>query len=373
MRASPIAIFLSTSGHSGVDRSMKHLIPAIAKRGYRVDLLKVRRHGPNLRFKHPNYREIDLGSRHTYATLPGLIRYLRNERPLVLFSDKDRVCRTALLAWALARSNARLIFSSGTTISIDLAHRGRLERWIQRTSMGKLYRFADKVVANSLSVADDIAAYTGLARSHITVAPRPIVPDALLTQSLPRPEHPWFGPDQPPVILGVGELSQRKGFDLLVPAFARLRRERPCRLLLLGKGSQRANLLRQAETLGVAADVALPGFVDNPYRYMAHANLVAVPSRWEGLPLVLVEAMALGTPVVATHCPGGSAEILDGGRFGKLVAVDDVNGLWQAIADTLNAPPQPTENIKHAVRPYMVSAATDHYLEIFGLPLQAPT
>ncbi|HEX5512961.1 MAG TPA: glycosyltransferase [Gammaproteobacteria bacterium] len=372
MSQSPIALFLSTSGHSGVDRTMKHLIPALAGRGYRVDLLKVRRHGPNLDFQHPFFRTVDLGTRHTYAALPAVVRYLRRERPAVLFSDKDRVCRTALLAAKLARSSARLIFSVGTTISVDLAHRGALERWIQRNSMGRLYPLADQVIANSQGVADDLANYTGLSRSHITVAPRPVVPDALLTQQLPRPEHPWFALGEPPLILGVGELSDRKGFDVLLRAFAKLREDRPCRLMILGKGNRREQLLLQAADLGVSEDFALPGFVDNPYVYMAHASLLAMTSRWEGLGFALIEAMAVGTPVVASNCPSGPAEVLNGGRFGKLVAVNDVDGLWRAMADTLNAP-QPAEHLKQAIRPYMVSTATDRYLEVFGLPLQAPT
>lgn len=362
-----IAFFLSTSGHSGVDRAMKHLIPALAERGFQVDLLKVRRHGPNLQYEHPLYREIDLGSQHTYMALFGLIRYLRQEQPLVLFSDKDRVNRTSLLARALSRSKVRLVLSNGTTISADLAHRGIIERSIQRNSIGKLYPYADKVIANSTNVADDMAAYTGLARDRIEVVHRPIVPDTVLTSSYPRPEHPWFETGQPPVILGVGELGYRKGFDVLVSAFAKLRAKFPCRLVILGKGKQHEQRLAQAATLGISDDVALPGYVDNPLAYMAHAGLVAVPSRWEGLPLVLVEAMAVGTPVVATDCPGGSAEVLDNGRYGKLVMVNDAEGLAIAMAETLTDPP-PADILKNAIRSFTVSAATDAYLAVFGLP-----
>lgn len=366
-----IAVFLSTSGHSGVDRAMKHLVPELVARGYPVDLLKVRRHGPNLDFRHPGFRQLDLGTRHTYLALPALARYLRRARPAVLFSDKDRVCRTALAARWLAGGDSRLVFSVGTTISVDLAHRGALERWIQRNSMGRLYPFADQVIANSTGVADDLAAYTGLARGRIQVVPRPILPDAALDQHFPPPDHPWFGAGQPPLILGVGELGVRKGFDVLLAAFAGLRAERPCRLMILGRGNQRDALLAQAAALGVAEDFALPGFVEAPYAYMANAAIVAVPSRWEGLPLVLVEALALGTSVVASDCPGGSAEVLEGGRHGPLVPVDDRDALRQALAATLDRPLPPAQ-LKAAVRRYTVSAATDAYLAAFRLPARAP-
>lgn len=370
-----IAIFLSTSGHSGVDRAARHLIPALARRGYPVDLLKVRRHGPYLDEPPPGVRVIDLGSRYTYGCLPGLVRYLRRERPGVLLADKDRVNRTALLARALAGRGpgpdgpaaTRLLLSSGTTISLDLATRGRLERWLQRTSMGRLYPFADLVVVTSAGVADDMAAYTGLDRRLIQVVPSPVVPARLFEPGLPRPDHPWLGDPEMPLILSVGELCGRKGFDTLIQAFARVRARRPCRLMILGRGGARERLLTLAAGLGVGADVALPGFVPDPYAYMAHADLFAFSSRWEGLGFVLIEALAVGTPVVSTDCPSGPREVLDGGRYGPLVPVGDDSALAAAITATLDAP-LPAETLREAARPYEIEAATDAYLDAMSLP-----
>jgi glycosyltransferase involved in cell wall biosynthesis len=361
-----IACFFSTSGHSGVDRAAQHLIPALARRGYRVDLLRVRGHGPNLSVE-PGMRVIDLGSRHTYGALPALARYLRRERPVVLLADKDRVNRTALLARFMARVPTRLVLSSGTTISIDLATRGPLERWVQRNSMGRLYPFADQVIVTSAGVADDMAAYTGLPRARIRVVPSPVVPESLFTARLTRPDHPWFGDLAAPLILGAGELSRRKGFDCLLRAFARVRAGRSCRLMILGRGAGREALLRLAGELGVAADLALPGFVPEPYGYMAHADCFAFSSRWEGLGFVLIEALAVGTPVVATDCPSGPREILQDGRYGPLVAVDDAAALAEAIATTLDSP-LPPEVLREAAMPYEIEAATDAYLVAMGLP-----
>ena len=365
-----IACFFSTSGHSGVDRAAKHLIPALAGRGYPVDLLKVRRHGPNLDAIPAGVSVVDLGSRSTYGCLPGLVRYLRRERPAVMLSDKDRVNRTALVARWLSGVPTRLVFSSGTTISIDLATRGPVERWIQRRSMGRLYPFADQVIVTSRGVADDIAAYTGLARERIRVVPSPVVPMSLFEAALPRPDHPWIGEPSIPLILGVGELSDRKDFDTLVRAFARVRAIRPCRLMILGRGGARERLLALAESLGVAEHVALPGFVPNPYAYMAHADLFAFTSRWEGLGFVIIEALAVGTPVVATDCPSGPAEILHDGRYGPLVPVGDDAALSGAIIATLDDR-LPPETLREAARPYEIEAAADAYLAALGLPLQA--
>jgi glycosyltransferase involved in cell wall biosynthesis len=373
-----IACLFSTSGHSGVDRAARHLIPALARRGYGVDLLQVRLHGPrldpDLGETPPGVRIVDLGSRHTYACVPAIVGYLRRERPAVLLADKDRVNRTALLARALARIGARvptrLILSSGTTISIDLASRGPMERWIQRNSMGRLYPMADQVIVTSAGVADDMAAYTGLSRALIRVVPSPVVPESLFDARFPRPGHPWFDGSGGPLILSAGELCGRKGFDTLLRAFALVRAQRRCRLLILGRGAARQALLDLAAELGVAEDFALPGFVPQPYAWMAHADLFAFSSRWEGLGFVLIEALAVGTPAVATDCPSGPSEILDGGRFGPLVPVSDYKAMARAISATLDAP-LPSEMLREAARPYAVEASTDAYLDAFGLPRHA--
>ena len=362
-----IACFFSTSGHSGVDRAMQHLIPSLAGRGYEVDLLHIERHGPYLQEIPERVRVVELGTRSTYPSLFPLIRYLRRTRPAVLLADKDRVNRTAMLAKFLSRTDPWLVLSSGTTISIDLAHRGGFERWLQRTSMGRLYPYANQIIVTSKGVADDMAAYTGLARERIRVVPSPVIPDDAFTRSYPRPEHPWFQPDQPPVILGVGELGMRKDFPTLIRAFARLRRERPCRLVILGKGKQKGELESLAQSLGVAEDMDLVGFKPNPYDYMAHAGLFAFTSLWEGLGFVLIEALALGVPVVSVDCPSGPSEILQQGRYGRLVAVGDDAALSAAMLATLGTP-LPREVLQQAARPYSISAATDAYLQAFGLP-----
>jgi glycosyltransferase involved in cell wall biosynthesis len=362
-----IACFFSTSGHSGVDRAVKHLIPDLARRGYQVDLLHVDKHGPYLDETPDGVRVIELGPSSTYLCLPSLVRYLRREKPAVLLSDKDRVNRTAMLAKFLAKSSCRQILSSGTTISIDLMHRGAIERWLQKNSMGKLYNYADKVIVTSKGVADDMASFTGLDRDHIDVVPSPVIPDDTFDREYDRPEHPWFAEGQPPVILGVGELGMRKDFATLVKAFAQLRSQRECRLVILGKGKQEAMLKQLAKELGVEDDVDLVGFKTNVFDYMAHASLFVLTSLWEGLGFVLIEALALGTPSVSVDCPSGPSEILNNGEFGKLVPMKDEDALMHAMLQTLDNS-MPREILQQAARPYSVSSATESYLRAFNLP-----
>lgn len=361
-----IAFYFATSGHSGVDRAMQYLIPAVARRGYPVDLLHVRKHGPHFAEPPEGVRIIDLGASHVYNSLPSVVRYLRQEKPAVMLSDKDRVNRTAFFARLLSRAPTRLVFSSGTTLSIELAHRDALDRWLQRKSIGHLYRHVSNVIVTSEGVRTDMSAYTGLPLEQIEVVPSPVIPTALFREAQPKPEHPWFAEGEPPVILGVGELGRRKDFSTLIRAFAQMRENRRCRLVILGRGRERETLSQLARDLGVGENVDFPGFEPNPYPYMAHAAVFVFTSLWEGLGFVIIEALAVGTPVVSTDCPSGPREILQDGKYGRLVPVGDVSAVATAIEATLVDRPA-KEFLQQAAMPYEIENSTSAYLKAMGM------
>jgi glycosyltransferase involved in cell wall biosynthesis len=367
MNRSPrIAVFLATSGHSGVDRIMKNLIRETTSRGIIVDLLHVRGHGPHFDEPVEGLRIVDLGVSHVTSSLPPLIRYLRGERPVALLSDKDRVNRVALLAKRMAGVPVRSVVRIGTTVSVNLSQRGWVQRRIQYFSIGHLYRWADRVVVPSHGAAADLVHTLSLPAHLIRVLPSPIVDKEIFARAREPVDHPWFKEPTVPVILGVGELSARKDFQTLVKAFARVRTLRPCRLLILGEGRQRQHLEDVVSHLNLEETVSFPGFVKNPFPYMQRASLLVLSSICEGLPVALVEALALGTPVVATDCPSGPREILDNGRNGRLTPVGDEAGLAEAILQTLNDP-LPSNILMSAAMPYSVVQATSRYLEILGV------
>jgi glycosyltransferase involved in cell wall biosynthesis len=361
-----IAVFAATSGHSGVDRVIANLVTQWAAWGLSVHLLKVRRHGPTLDPLPAGVRSVDLGTSHVNSSLPALVGYLRRERPTALLTDKDRVNRMAILARALARVDTRLAVRVGTTVSVNLRGRGAWERWLQRASMGRLYPLADRVLVPSAGAADDLANYTGLDRRHIGVVPSPIATPTLQRRAAEPADHPWLADARIPVILGVGELGYRTDFETLLRAFALVRQERPCRLLILGRGRRRDDLLRLAAKLGVGDDVDLPGFTANPYASMARARVFALSSRWEGMPVVLVEALACHTPVVSTDCPSGPREILGDGTAGALVPVGDHAAMAHAIGLWLDRH-VPDEVYERAVTPYRVEVSACAYLRELGL------
>ncbi len=161
-------------------------------------------------------------------------------------------------------------------------------------------------------------------------------------------DHPWFKPGQPPVILAVGRLVEQKNFPLLIEAVATVRDTRRVRLMIIGEGEERENLTGLARERGLGDDFSFPGFMDNPFPYMAAADLLALPSSYEGFGLVLVEAMTLGTPVVAADSPFGPAEVLGNGLYGELSPVGDARALAGTLTRTLDNPIAPEKLIRRA-------------------------
>jgi glycosyltransferase involved in cell wall biosynthesis len=163
-------------------------------------------------------------------------------------------------------------------------------------------------------------------------------------------------------VLAVGRLTAQKAFDVLIQAFARVRKTRLARLLILGEGEERSALEAMIRQFGLAQDIGLPGFVPNPYPYMAHAALFVLSSEFEGLPTVLVEAMSVGTPVIATDCPSGPREILMDGRHGQLVPMGDPIALADAIETTLTAnAPRPS---KESWQPFELDCVVEQYIHL---------
>jgi glycosyltransferase involved in cell wall biosynthesis len=237
--------------------------------------------------------------------------------------------------------------------------RGRLTpRLIKR-----FYPWANGIVVVSHGVRDDMAQLTKIPRERITVIYNPSIVSADVREKAQAPlDHPWFEPGQPPVLIAVGRLQIQKDYPTLLQAFAQVRQKRPVRLLILGEGKERPMLEEIIKTLGVEEDVSLPGFVMNPFAYMARASLFVLSSRWEGLPTVLIEAMCCGTPVVSTDCPSGPREILREGQYGQLVPVGEPTALARAIETTLDA--KTSSPPPESWRPYELDTVVSQYTSL---------
>jgi glycosyltransferase involved in cell wall biosynthesis len=366
-QARPLAVFVASLAQGGVGKMRTHLINRFSELGHRVDLLLGDPRSPYMDRLHPSVRIIDLGTSNAITGVPALARYLLREKPEVLLTQRIRVNVLALRARNLTRSKVRIYVTSNTNITSQLESMRPEKRAKQMRLLRKYYPQNDAIMAVSRGVADDTAAIIGMPGDEIKVIHNPVITAELEQLAATPPDHPWFGEGQVPVLLGVGRLEPQKDFPNLIRAFARVRAQQPCRLMILGEGALRAELQGLADSLGVGEDLAFPGFVANPYQYMRAASLFVLSSRWEGSPNGLTEALAVGTPVVATNCPDGPIEILQQGELGPLVPMGDDEALAQAILETL-ANPHPAEFLRNGVSRYSVENSAREYLTAMGLP-----
>lgn len=359
-----VAIFVAYMGGGGAERAMLKLAGGIARRGNRVDLVLSRAEGEYLPEVHGSVRIVDLGASRVLTSLPRLIRYLRRERPSVMLASLNHVNIVALWARRLARVDTRLVVNEQSTLSLEAPHSARLRHRLVPRLIRRFYPWADGIVAVSQGAADDLARTAGLSPDRILVAHNPIVTPELREMAAVPLDHPWFQPGEAPVVLAAGRLSPQKDFAALIRAVSLVRRRRPVRLLILGEGRERAGLEALAADVGLDGAFDLPGRVLNPYPYMARAAAFVLSSRWEGLPSVLIEALFCGVPVVATDCPSGPMEILEGGKHGLLVPVGDVGALAAGIDAALDGRvPRPTAR---SWRPYEEDVVVERYLEVLA-------
>jgi len=362
-----LAVLASLSGEGGVERMVLNLVRAFAATpDLAVDLVLIREESRHLRDLPDSINVVRLGVRHSALAVLPLAAYLRRERPDALLAAKDRAGRAALLARRVARVPTRVVVRLGTTLSEAIKDKHRARQWLRYMPIRALYGWADAIVAVSEGVAADTVAIARLPRDRVRVIRNPVVTPDLARLAAEPVDHVWLADRAVPVVMGVGRLTAQKDFPTLVRAFARVRRVRPARLVILGEGRDRRALLDLAAAEQVADDVALPGFKANPYAWLARARAFVLSSAWEGSPNALTEAMALGVPVAATDCRSGPRELLAGGRFGPLLPVGDVAALAAAIVEVLDRP-LPAETLEAAVREYDARESARRYLRVLGL------
>lgn len=362
-----LALFIPTLGGGGAERVFVTLANAFTERGYDVDLVLASAHGPYLGFVSPKVRLVNLNvGRVSRAFLP-LVRYLRRAQPVALLSAMTHANVLTIWARKLAGVSTVLVVSERSTFSIAMGSRANMsilsaiQPWIAKYS----YPMADRVVAVSRGVAEDLLANMSLDRTKIAVVYNPVESTDAESLRGRKPNHPWFAPGQPPVVLAVGRLEVPKNYPLLLSAFSRLRTETECRLIILGEGRLRESLTKQIAVLGIEQDVDLPGFVDDPFPWMYHAELFVLASLWEGLPNALIQAMACGTKIVSTDCPSGPREILEDGKWGRLVPTDDVGALYEAMNKALHEQNPP--DVLRRAEYFSVDRAADGYLGAMGV------
>lgn len=355
-----IAMISPMKSYGGIERTFVTLAQEFLRRGISPELVLLR----DSQTPYPNELRDgitvrNLGTRSKWDGVRKVAAFVRERQPDVIITAKDHGAQVVLLSRLIFRWDAP-VFVTVTNMWSQVIRRP-VQRWMVRW----LYPGADGVIAVSEGVKSDLCDSFGLSPSSVRVIFNPVMLHAD-TAAGPHALHSWFEEvEEIPLILGVGRLERQKDFPTLLRAFSLVRAARKCRLMILGEGSQRSLLESIIRELDHAEDIALPGQVPDVAPYLGHASLFVLSSQWEGFGIVVAEALAAGTPVVATDCRSGPAEILENGKHGELVPVGDEHSLASAIERALGAR-HDESRIRRAAERFAPSRVAEEYLDYFA-------
>lgn len=356
-----IAILLTDLRGGGVERIRISLAQEFLLKGHQVEFVLMQARGELLSEAQSQFSVVDLNCRRVRNLPRKLARYLKDHRPDALLAAMWPLTVIAPLMRLLGyRGN--IVVSEHNPLSIQYSRWGRFHRAILRGSMAVSYPLAHARLGVSTGVAEDIAALSGLPRRMFDVVHNPVlfqpVPGALLLKDIDRL---WATPHGAR-ILTVGSMKAQKNQPLLLNAFAQL--ENPdARLIFVGTGTGETDLRQLSNDLGVASRVIFAGFHPDPTPFYWTADLFVLSSDYEGFGNVIIEALACGTPVVSTDCPSGPAEILENGKHGRLVPVNDVHALSTAMQEALALSVDPAR-LKQRASEFSPALAASRYLEL---------
>jgi glycosyltransferase involved in cell wall biosynthesis len=358
-----IGLYIPTLKGGGAQRVALNLAEGFLSHGCDVSLILVKHEGELKGEVPPKVNVVNLNSGRALTSIPKMAFHFRkaNYDIIISFMNYANIC--AIIASSISMSSHQLIVTEHNDISKNLEEAGGKIGATYCTLMRHLYPLADRVVAVSEGAARSLEHVAGLSGVH--AIPNPITVGGVV----PAMEvHECFRTcleGSIPIILGAGRLTKQKGFATLVKAVRHMHDSGVhARLVIIGEGKERAQLERLVSKLQLDTHVCMPGFVGNPYEFMRVADVFVLSSRWEGFGNVLVEAMACGTPVVSTDCPSGPAQILENGKWGYLVPVEDDEALAQAIKVTLDAPPVSSDDLVERAEDFAPEKIAMEYLRL---------
>lgn len=380
-----IAFLVHNLEGGGIQRVVINLLNALAKReDVLLDLVvcsaKVKKFDDLIS---ETVRLIDLDTEIEFRTksliriIPAISNYLKQEKPDILLSHLPYINGLTWLGKIISGfKDVKLIFVEHCLLAHNVfeqessSSKSKNKWQILPNLLPRLIRWIYPQVNTLVTVSQGMAGYLErelkMKQNSVKVIYNPVIDESLFSQSKLPLDHPWFESDDPPVILAVGRLSAQKDYPTLLRAFASLRANRQVRLIILGDGSLRHQLEALINELGIETDVLLPGFVQTPYAYMSRSAVLVLSSVWEGLPTVLIEALACGCQVVSTQCPHGPDEILQSGEYGWLVPMGDIPALTDSIKQALDSPIDP-DILRRRAQDFTIDRAVAEYLALMGL------
>jgi len=317
----------------GAERVVVNLLRHMNRSDIELTLITLKLEGPYVSQLPADTQVVDLGTKRVRHSIVRLVREINRIQPDVVVSTLGHLNVALLALRPFLKKRPKIVLRETNAPSFAMRQAGKsglyrmLYRWF--------YPKADRVIALSKGMADDLLAFSKLSKEKVSIIYNPVVTEEIHRQADEAVDHPWLQHKELPVCISVGRLVEQKNYDLLLRGFAKAIQAVPARLLILGEGPKRVHLETLAEQLGIRSYVDFVGFTPNPYAYMARSDLFVLSSSWEGMPNVLLEALAVGLPAVATACIG-VPDVLDGGRYGRMIPIGGEEELSEAIRTSLS-------------------------------------
>lgn len=364
-----IAFFLPSMRGGGAERVMATLAREFANLGHDVDMILASAEGPYLSELGEGVRVISLNKKCVSYSLIDLVKYLKKEKPDVLLSSLNNANIVSIVAKKIANTKTRVIIRQANTLSLNqlnISGKIRVRDRVLPCLVRYIYPFADVIVAVSNGVKSDLIEYASIDEGKIAVIYNPVIDDHLYARALEDVEHPWLRDKSSPVVLSVGRLNRQKDYKTLIQAVEIVAKHVPIKLIILGEGGERKSLEMMVADKQMNDIVSMPGFVDNPFPFMKQADLFVLSSIFEGLPNVLIQSLALETPVLSTDCPSGPMEILENGILGDLVPISDSESMAKAILKNLKINKyEQKQYLKTSLDRFNTKVVVQYYAEIF--------
>jgi len=363
-RKKKVLCILPSMNGGGAERVMLLLLSGFDRKKYQPTLVLFEKKGALLRDVPQDIQVhcLEKMGRLDALFLPHrLASYVEEVQPDVILSFLWYANLINVLTARFWRHNVPVIISVHNFLSVSLT--------IQRYSKIKylfarlLFPMANEVIAVSKAASRDLICNFKIPRNKVSVISNGIDKEQVIRYGADRPESNIFD-DSVPVIVAVGRLNKQKNFDLLIRAYAEVRKKHKVKLLILGEGEERCDLEHLLSELGLSDCVSMPGFVSNPYAYIKRSSLFVMSSNFEGFPVVLLEVMACGTPIISTDCNSGPNEILENSVTGMLVSVGSINELNDVMCMLLEDPErakQLAERAKKKIDDWTIESMVDNH------------
>lgn len=356
-----ICIILPNLGGGGAERLHVNLANDWVVQGFDVEFVLLRKEVELISLLAPQITVTFLGAGRIRDAILPLAAHLRKYRPQVVLVAMWPLTSAVVFSWMLSGRRGRLFLSDHENLSLSYIEQRRAKPVYLRNLIRFTYPLANGIIAVSRGVKEDLCFLGRVTANKVRVIYNPAATGVSPLRETPGVQVRLWGSGLDRRILTVGRLSLQKDHETLIKAFAMLSKDFNAKLVILGEGPLRADLSALVAELGLQDSVSLPGFTADPYRWFRSADLFVLSSRWEGFGNVIVEALECGVPVVSTNCPSGPDEILEDGRYGKLVPVQDPLALATAMVESLNGT-HDREALMRRAKDFSVQKISDEYL-----------